>query len=325
MRKMLVFKDLNYGLLAGGGTIATINQVGLLADGACAIFTNDGTFVTAATAAALLAAVTPLNLTRQGYIIYQGVPATTGTTVKRSMVIPFGSKYSLRAYVAPVAQVVLIGDDGAGIGDMNFPTLVVGETAHIRIQNMSAGTLPAIEIYRVESTVNASSTATSVINDLVVRINNHPQLSQLVTAVATVTGPLSVGISLTVIPVDTQISVGVSGIATDATIDETLNAVTVAVVFGSGTYSDVVTIWQEYSTELGNTSQDCLANQMFSFANPAVVGETYDMYGIQFRKDRDNNTGGSADTDDMIVELVIPNAPANTVQTAVNAILQIFD
>jgi hypothetical protein len=237
------------------------------------------------------------------------------------MVIPFGSKYSLRAYVAPVAQVVLIGDDGTA-GDMNFPTLVVGETAHIRIQNMSEGTLPAIEIYRVESTVNASSTAVSIVADLVTRINAHPQLSQLVTAAGVNT---NTGISLTVIPVDTQISVGVSGIARDSTIDFAGNATSVAVVFGSGTYSDVAAIWQEYSTELGNTSQGVLANQMFSFANPAVVGETYDMYGIQFRKDRDNNAGGSADTDDMIVELVIPNTPTNTVQTAVNTILQIFD
>lgn len=322
MRKMLVFKDLNYGLLAGGGTIATIDQVGLLADGACAIFTNDGTFVTAATAAALLAAITPSNLTRQGYIIYQGVPATTGTTVKRSMVIPFGSKYSLRAYVAPVPQVVLIGDDGTA-GAMNFPTLVVGETVHVRIQNMSEGTLPAIEIYRVEATVNASSNPQTLVADLAARITAHPQLSQLV-SVSDPSGTND-GIALTVIPVDTQISVGVSGIGRDATIDAVGNATSATVVFGSGTYSDVAKIWQEYSTELGNTSQGVLASQMFSFANPAVVGETYDMYGIQFRKDRDNNAGGSADTDDMIVELVIPNTPTNTVQTAVDAILQIFD
>ena len=153
------------------------------------------------------------------------------------------------------------------------------------------------------------------------RINAHPKLSKLVTAAGVNT---NTGISLTVIPADTTIDVGLSGIISQATLDETGNATTVAAVFGSGTSAQVAALWTEFSSEqMGNSNQLYMQNQFFTFANPAVAATNYDLYNITMRRDVPNSVGVAMGSANMEVGLAVPVSA--TFQATLNTILGLIN
>lgn len=331
MRRLLVFKDTAYGAKAGGGTIANLGEVDQLADGAIAIFCDghsptanrgEGTLVTAAgpTDAAGFITDLPNAIKRTGYRIYMGTAAGYPTLV--SHLIPFGNAYNFRNDVAGTAQVIGVGDDGAGNGSMNTPTLTAGQQAHIRIQSESDGILPPTYVWNFTANVITGSDADSLIADLVAQINAHPEASQYITAGGINLLPTA-GFTITADNVNETWEVTLSGVFEDATVDATGNTDTVAPVFSTGLASQVSELWEEYKAELGGTSQQYLPSQFFSLPNPVVSGVAYELYSFNTQFNKRIASGYKVGITDQSVELAVPDSA--TFQANLNTILQAFD
>lgn len=314
MRRLGVLKNVAYLAKTGGGTIANIGEVNLLADGAVAVFLTDGTMVagTGATPPQLAA----LNGDMKGFIVFVGAPA--GSEPLKSPIIQFGFDSSKQVYVAPVKQEQTIGDSGAG-GSYNLPSpLVVGTEAFIRIQNLALGTLPAKEIYTFSTRVVTGDTATTIMTRLMNAINAHPLAKDLVTAAPTSAG-IANGLKISVDVDNTPIDIGLDGILADATLTTDGTGDSTVIVYSSGSDADITELWNDYKAELGDTSQLELQNQLFTRANPVVAGATYTTYQIRSSRSRGNGIGANVGITNHLTELAVP-AGAGVI-TQIDAIL----
>jgi hypothetical protein len=275
MKQILVTKSIAYAAKAGGGTITGINEINLLDTGAIAIFTENNFMLTAANVAANSPDV-------KKFYIAVGNQTPASKTYISQLIPRMLLDYIKKAYVAPVKLVKFIGSDGT-IGAFNFPTLVAGQSAFIRITDTTpglrtTGTVYDTEIKRYEYIVQTGDTATIVANKLIAMINADPDSIAVAAAVGATTG-----IQLTAKNFGTTFSISLDGVMVNSTKEEpesTLPGSSVAIKYGDGTSDQILALEQLYSPERGNDNQVHLTDYYYSLRNNSNVvgGATYDTY-----------------------------------------------
>lgn len=289
MKQILVNKSIAYAAKTGGGTIAGINEIGLLDTGAVAVFTANNVLVTAANCATVSVDV------KDFYVAVGNQAAGSKTYV--SVLIPrMLLDYRKQAYVAPVKQVSFVGSDGT-IGAFNMGTLVAGTEAFMRITDTTPGlrTLGSVyenEVKRYSTLVITGDTETAIANRLITAINADPISIVVAAAVGATTG-----ISLTSKLFGTTFNVSLDGTliySTREVPEAALPGASVAVKYGEGTDSQISALELTYSTERGNDNQIHIPQYYYSVPSNVVVGATYDTYTFAWNGKRTIGTGGQS-------------------------------
>lgn len=291
MKQIIVTKSIAYGAKLGGGTISGINEINLLDTGAIAVFTENNVFVTAVNAASVMPDV------KKFYIAVGNQQALATSKTYITVPIPrLLTNYQKKNYVAPVKLVKYIGYDGTTVGTaFNFPTLVAGEEAFIRITDTTAGlrTMGSVyenEVKRYSTLVKTGDTATLIANRLILAINNDTDSIVVAAAVGATTG-----ISLTAKNFGTTFSISLDGIMTSTTVAQPEGStvgVSVAINYGIGTEDEVTTLEDLYSVERGNDNR--LQNYGTGYYKvPSLItsGGTYDLYQISWFGKRATSVG----------------------------------
>jgi hypothetical protein len=276
MNKILIAKSgLAYAAKIGGGVIANVYDINSLDNGAIAVFTDKNELVTTTNVGTILN-------DKKGIYIAVGTGDVTKGSLLSNVGHRLGTNYDKKAYIAPVRMKKFIGYDGA-VGALNFPTLVAGLEASIKITDTSStavtlGAPYSTEIKNYSYVTKTGDTDTIIINALVTAIN--ADLNSLVVAAVIGTTP-NLGISL-VTKLDGQVfNIALDGILGSSTITKDGVSNSLAVVYGSGTYPQVLAIEDFCSTEKGNTNRIHQPALWYSQPSMAVSGVTYDLYTIQ--------------------------------------------
>ncbi len=295
MKQILVTKTATaYAAKTGGGTISGINEINLLDTGAIAVFTEDNVLITAA------GVVGQTSDIKKFYIAVGNQQTNATSKLFCSEMIPrMLLNYDKKAYVAPVKLIKYIGYDGTTSGtSANFPTLVAGQEAFVKIINRTSGLHQTIgdnggEILRYSYLVRTGDTGTEIIAALVAAINADE--NKFVTAVAQTT---PFGIKLTADDYDTTFDVAVDGILSNATIVQpesaTWNATTaqaVAMKYGDGTSGQIADLELTYSSQRGNENQIELYQYYWKLPSNVVDGGTYDTYTFTWNGRKAISTG----------------------------------
>lgn len=284
MKQILVNRSIAYAAKVGGGTI-TKNEINLLDTGAIAIFTEAGVLVTAANAA------TALDDVKKFSIAVGNQNAASKSII--SVPIPrVGTDYTKQIYVAPVQLTKFIGNDGT-IGALNYPTLIAGQEAFIKIINTTSGlrTVGAVEeqeIFRHSTVVKTGDTAAAITLRLIADINANPDRIVNATGVNSNTG-----INLTTIVIGTTFSIALDGILINATVEQPEGTVgsSVAMKFGENTSDQILSLEDLYSVERGNMNRISLPQLYYTANNLTVSGTTYDTYTFKYNGVRQIATG----------------------------------
>lgn len=307
MNSIVIGKDsLAYAAKIGGGVIASFSETNLLADGAVAVFTSRSELVTAANVTTILA-------DRKGVFIAVGSgDATKGayvtTTIKR-----FGADYKKRAYQAPQKELKFVGYDGA-VGALNFPTLIAGAEAFIKLIDVSKGLRTIESVYENEIksysyVLKTGDTDTLIINNLVTQINND--LTSFVVAAVVGTTP-NLGISLTPKNYGVTIAIALDGILMNATKEEKGVSNSLPLIYGEGTDAQVLAMEDLFSPVRGNTNRVYQPQFWYSVPSMVVTGKTYDMYNIKWVGELNRQSGSQFTTQQQIVVALPVGVTAQT-------------
>lgn len=286
MKQIFVSKNIAYAAKVGGGTISGINEINLLDTGSIAVFTEKNELLTAANAAATLLDKKSI------YIAVGNVANSTQTKTYVSVPIPrLNITYIKTAYVAPVAAIKYIGFDGTTAGtQLNYPTLVVGDEAMIKITDTTlAFRTFATDVKRYSTVVRTGDTAALITARLVTAIN--ADLDSIVTAAGVSS---NTGISLTAKDAAASFDIALDGILINATIEEAggvTPGVAVATTFGEGTSDQITALEDNYATERGNTNRIWQSQFWYTNTSLVVSGTTYNVYTITWNGKRTISLG----------------------------------
>src|SRR6266403_4971362 len=126
MNELIVVKDVLLNRKIGGGLISGINEINLLDAGALAIFSDKNEMLTAANVAATL-----INKKAIYFVLGSG-DSKLGSKISQP-VTRIGRNVEYKYYIAPVKEVILLGNDGVVSGaNMNITTPVAGTFAYLR-------------------------------------------------------------------------------------------------------------------------------------------------------------------------------------------------
>lgn len=267
MHQIVIGKTgVDYADKIGGGTIADMTEVNQLAQGAFAIFTDNGTLVTSGTS------LTSIQMCKSWYIAMgqaNGKPYLS-TLIDRDA---YDRRYC--DYVAPVKPVKAVGYNGTS-GNLNFPsTLVAGSLAIIRIGIRSPFFEPKEDKYSFEYKVRTGDTTATVLAAVRDGINAIPGIP--VTAAITGTNQ---GLSFTANNFYYDFDVFVD----ELFIPSTRSTVT-SVVFGKGTDPEIAQLEETGTTYRGNTSKFWFSDKLFSVTAETVSDEQYSMWNIEQKVD----------------------------------------
>jgi hypothetical protein len=306
MYNALIAKDATYAAKTGGGTITGINDLDLLADGALAIFTESNVLVTAATLASALVGVQQFWIARGSY---QASPSSGALIpyIRKSYNVDrnaYVQEYC--AYVAPVAQRTIVGEDGAGTGSMNFPlTLIAGSTAELSIVSTIDGTYQPNQVDHYDHVVTTTDTAQTIIQALVDAIN--ADTDAVVTAVVILNTGVKVGIQLNAIGVENTFKVGTDEIIRDATKFYSTNGGLV-VNYGKGTPPIISRIEQRSQiTSQGSGNYVYLQNKFFKVNSVVDPAATYNTWNFQWTQEARANSIHSMNVTEQETLLAVPS------------------
>lgn len=271
MKQILIGKGstLAYAAKVGGGTIASATEIDVLDAGALAVLTQEGVLVTGNAAAiqAILNDMTHL-------IFAVGNPNGGGTIVSQPIERRY-AKVEKYAYVAPVKQVLVIGNDGTS-GSLGMPaTVAVGDIVGIKVVNVSKGTQPPVKTEYIEYRCTASDTNLTAITNLIAKINSKSTL-----VAATVVGS-QVGITLTCKDFGVTVECSVYGLIENST-QNTTTSPAVRPNFGQGTPALISDMEFISETEAGNTNKLWESQNWFKRASLVDNAATYDVYVIMY-------------------------------------------
>lgn len=317
MKQILVNKSIAYAAKVGGGTISGINEINLLDTGAVAVFTDTNVLCTAANVSTVSSDV------KNFYIAVGNQQTGADSKTYISSLIPrMLLDYKKKAYVAPVKLIKYIGYDGTTAGTaMNYPSLVAGQEAFVKIVDTTPGlrTLGSVyenEIKRYSYLVKTGDTATIVSDALIAAINAD---SDSIVVAASVGGTGSTtGIELTAKEYGTTFSIALDGILNSATKEEpegdtaTKVGVSVAMKFGDGTSDQIAALELTYSTERGNDNQVHIPQYYYKTPSNVVDGTTYDTYTYSWNGKR---TIGLGNQDTYRFEVIVA-MPGSATQQA---------
>lgn len=166
-QQTVVLMDKAYTAKRGGGTIAGFHEIHLLDEGAIAVFDEQNNMLASNVSAATIANV-------QQFYIAQGMP--TAGTFRKTIPIDRSAFHRITAAPTPaVQQRVVIGrSDAVGNpGSMNFPGTFLDNTYATVVLSLTTPmpNMPA-STARATVAVSSTSTATTIINALVAKINS---------------------------------------------------------------------------------------------------------------------------------------------------------
>ena len=301
MKRILILKDVAYSAKIGGSTISGKNEVNLLADGAIAIFADDGTMLTAANAATVFA--TSPNK-KSVYMAVGSGDATKGAKLT-SYIDRMTADVIFKAYTAPVKQVQYIGEDTSNTAGtaLNLPSpLVVGTTAIVRLTDTSAGTQPPIRTKTYEYMIKTGDTAAEILDGLVA-LNTADADRFAVLANVSSNG----GLSVTAVDYGVTIGISVSGVLIDATIETNDDGDAVAINYGTGTAAQVAELEYECDPVEGNTNRVYQPSMWYSKGTDVVVSTTYDLYTINWEIVKKRTTGSVVSANPTLI-IALPTA-----------------
>ena len=286
MKKVLIVKDTAYAAKIGGGTVGNAFVDGnALIDGAIAFYTEDGRLLTAAGAAAVLAAQPD---TKQVYAnVGRGnlniMPDNSGMIDRFENI-----NVVYRAYVAPVAHVIQVGGNAAGtLGNLNPPSSVEqGDEIILRIVDNRTGTIPPEVNTSYSYVLKAGETISAGIDKLVAKVN--ADANSAVTLAAIVDTGVNVGILVTCKTAGVRIDVAVDGVIQNATIYSNAEASSDSIlpVLGNGTYEQVAELERLAMTESGRENFRYLQEAYYSRLAKADSTKTYSIFVIQWTNTR---------------------------------------
>lgn len=311
MNKIIVAKSTTYGAKIGGGVVAGINETNQLADGAIGIFSEAGVLLTAANVVASMADKKKI------YIAVGSGDATLGADTTE-WIPRLKTNYSKTNYLAPAKVRQFIGSNGTS-GDLNEPTLVEGDEAFIRITDLTPGLLVSgQDTYRYSKVVQAGDTINTIITAIIAAINADE--NRIVNA--TVVGAQT-GIQLDAINFGVNFAISLDGILINSTTDSAESPVSgtsaaIAIVYGEGTYAQVLSLEQLFSPQSGNTNKVIQSSLWYSRPFKAVSGATYDLYNMAWMGKKSTTVSGELSTVAMEVIVALPDGA--TSQAAVEAV-----
>lgn len=310
MKRILIIKDVAIAEKIGGGSISGINEVNLLAAGAIAFFTEDGRMMISQATANTIFTTQP-----DTKKIYMAVGSGGADGARLSSLIDRNSCWvNQKTYVAPVAQIQVIGDGGAGAGALNLPSpLVVGDSAIIRVINNSAGTQPPINKKTYEYVIKTGDTATQITLGLTNLINNNPD------SFVTATNNAGLGITITTDSPDVTAEILMTGVLSSATLDAVGETFTAA-NRGFGTPAQVAAIELECNPVEGDTNRLYQPQLWFSKASAVDTSATYDMYTLDWDNIHDRPTDRVLATREVLI-VAMPTVGATVTKANFEGVL----
>ncbi|PHS35725.1 MAG: hypothetical protein COA82_03680 [Alkaliphilus sp.] len=289
MNKLLIPKaGVVYALSTGGGEISGIDELHLLAEGAVAVFSDDGV---------MLPAIAPSSSAldnKFGFYMVVGVAkgndgafalGASNTTFTYPRIYPIVSKNAYNqtktAYRAPVAKVLKVGFEATVAGsNLNLPAvLVAGTVANMRIYRETneetstplggrmISTTPVIDAIRVEEFVQVGDTQLILMTRIAATINAHPanQFEGGSWVTATVTGTVAADLALVLTGNYFNQDFGVT--LDDILISASDNTTT-ELDYGHGHWKQIAERWDQSEIEFGDGKFAFRNNFFYSVANP---------------------------------------------------------
>lgn len=307
MFELLITKSTAYAAKSGGGTIAGINEVNSLAEGAIAIFTNNNELVTNANASTIFE-------NRSGFFFAVGGNGTSRITrlsemVDRREVI----QYTKKEYTAPVKQKITLGEGADASGDSGIGTPVAGEIASLRIIKTNLGTIAPLDTERYEYVVKTADTEAIILDALYAKVLANSKFVTPTKQGATV------GLYFTAKEYGDTFEVVCDGILSECTVDYTTTGRgSVVVGYGIGTAADVAAIEEELSPSLGNTNKVHIAGKYYSVSPAVDPAGTYDMFHLVHQGVRQ---GATSRQQTVRKEIIIAIPDGGSQVTVFNAIM----
>lgn len=270
IQQVLIGKSVAYRAKSGGGSIVNMADVVNLADGAVALFGEDGNLITAAGGF----------LDQKAFYIYVG-GATAASLRKSKKIVRHGAIYNAVAYDAPVKAINYIGDDGTNVYDVNLPsTLVVDTYAYISVINTTDGIVGTNKARRYQYKVLTGDTKSIVLTALITAMN--ADADRIAVAAGIDVSSANGGISLTAVDYDTTFAVTVGGILANATISGQTN--TVLVNYGSGRASQISELEDMALINEGDGNYTFMPSEFFNYAQQVdtATPATYHTYNMSW-------------------------------------------
>ncbi len=300
MNKLYVLKDVAYAANAGG-VIASINEVDELVPGAIAFFTERGTLLTAANAAANIGDQKAVQ------VAVGRVEDTQVITINRRAVDTI-NRVNYRAYTRPVTTIGTAAANGIVLTDTSGELFLKVQDTSFTNRNLTA----------MNSGTYYKQTATSLSDALDALVLDFNTNNELATAAKVTQGT---GFGLTITPQRDNIAIdaSVSGLLLGATV-----AVTTEAIYGVGVGADVLRLEQDFSIEEGNGNYIDYTPEWYSRVYETVTSATYDMITLVWDGVSSKPTGSRTVMHNRLVIAPINGATAGATNQSAAAILAII-
>lgn len=267
--QVLIGKNVAYGLLRSGATIASFNDINNLTDGAVAIFNDDNHFVDAAADF----------LDSKFFWIAVG-GATNKKTRLSKKIYRNGLNVLGRAYVAPVLERMFIGDNATSTYDLNLATIVAGQDYSVVVEQRT----------EVNMSQRKKKTYTYVAKTGDTKAIIAAAIAALITADAdalvtcTVIGTTFTGLRFDFLEVE-PLAIYPQGYLSDAPVFTYISSVktnTIAPIAGTGTAAQILALEQAAMLNEGDGNTVAWNNEMFSYADQTDSTATYHQWALSW-------------------------------------------
>ncbi len=267
--QVLIGKNVAYGLLRSGATIASFNDINNLADGAVAIFNDDNHYVDAAA-----------DLLDSKFVWIAVGGATNKKTRLSKKIYREGLRVLGRAYVAPVLERMFIGDNASSTYDLNLATIVAGQDYSVVVEQRT----------EVNMSQRSKKTYTYVAKTGDTKAIIAAAIAALITADAdalvtcTVIGTTYTGLRFDFLNVE-PLAIYPQNYLADAPVFTYTSSVTTNTIApnpGCGTAAQVLALEQAAMLNEGDGNTIAWNDEMFSYADQTDADATYTQWALSW-------------------------------------------
>lgn len=253
MKELLIVNNDTYA----HNTVTGADAIASLSAGSIAVFDESGTLVDPANPNAALT----------GDRVYMAVGLSGAAPYLTSLINRATFEYNTAAYVAPVAKIMYIGEDAAGAGTFNLPTLAAGQVATLVIWDKSKSHEETNKASRVYSHVMVAGSLTdlAMVTGLIAAIN--ADTDRIVNAAAVTTDN---GIKLTGITAGVDFTVTPQDILANAKITRQTSH-----LFGTGTPTQISGAELQALVRRGKQNSFLYTNELWSLPSNLESDKTY--------------------------------------------------
>jgi len=300
MKRIFPLADVVYAAKVGGGTIANMNELDLLAKGAIAIFAEG----------ALIDITAPVFDDIKEFYVAIGVQDSETLVLKSPNIIRREARVDSCPYVASVNERQFVGNDGA-TGALNFPgTLVEGTQAILNIFARRDGALDETQFpYRFEYTLLVGATNAIVLAGVKALIDAKIAENDPLFPIASVTiVGVNVGLRLDA-KYGMKFQIGRDGIFVNSTIEKEGASNSLNMFIGRGLGAQVAALEEEYSDSRGNANKVHLPAKFFSGSFLTNTAINYDQWVISWYEEK-NGTHVRDMQNEQTLILAVPDGAA---------------